>query len=430
MSLKTPKGTTDLNPDDALVYEDLIDRTKNIFKLHGAVPIDTPVFELKSILLNKYGEDTKLIYDLKNNGGEECALRYDLTVPFSRYMSMNKLKKIKRYQIGKVYRRDQPSVVQGRWREFLQADFDIAGESLPMMADSELVCCMNRLLKTYNIGDFVIRVSDKRILYGIFEVCEIPNNLFATVSSSIDKLDKMAVNDINKELKLKGLTDKQIINLNIYIQKSGTVDVLDFLRENDVYKKCSEAVDNLCKLYEYCKIMKCSDHLIIDLSLARGLDYYTGMIIEGKYLNKNIGSVAGGGRYDNLIGSLENSSYTNTYNVPCAGFSIGLSRIFSCIQKPKVNTNVKVFISASGKLFLEERLKIQSILWEANISLETFYNKRNNPGEHKKYCVKHGIKYLIVVKEEQYNKGFVTVIEVNTNLENVIMIDNLPSHLQ
>lgn len=293
MPLKTPKGTTDLNPDDALVYEDLIDRTKNIFKLHGAVPIDTPVFELKSILLNKYGEDTKLIYDLKNNGGEECALRYDLTVPFSRYMSMNKLKKIKRYQIGKVYRRDQPSVVQGRWREFLQADFDIAGESLPMMADSELVCCMNRLLKTYNIGDFVIRVSDKRILYGIFEVCEIPNNLFATVSSSIDKLDKMAVNDINKELKLKGLTDKQIINLNIYIQKSGTVDVLDFLRENDVYKKCSEAVDDLCKLYEYCKIMKCSDHLIIDLSLARGLDYYTGMIIEGKYLNKNIGSVAG-----------------------------------------------------------------------------------------------------------------------------------------
>ncbi|WUR02085.1 histidine-tRNA ligase (HARS1) [Vairimorpha necatrix] len=423
MDLKTPKGTIDYNPEDALLYESLIDKTKQIYKLHGAIPIDTPVFELKSILLNKYGEDTKLIYDLKDNGGEECALRYDLTVPFSRYMTMNKLKKIKRYQIGKVFRRDQPSVKQGRLREFIQSDFDIAGEGLPIMPDSELICCLNRLLKSFDIGKFVIRLSDKRVLFGIFQVCEIPPNLFATVSSSVDKMDKMSIDDINKELKTKGLNDEQINNLNLYIKKSGKEDILDFLASSKVYEICKEAIDELSILLRYCKIMNCEENLLIDLSLARGLDYYTGMILEGRYIGHDMGSVAGGGRYDNLIG-------TKQSKVPCAGFSIGLTRIFYLIKNRNVNSSVDVFISSSGKIFLEERLRIQNILWDANIKVETFYTKRANVAEHKKYCQKKNIKFLIVLGENELEQDSVILINIETEEKEVVQVETLQSLLK
>ncbi|KAK6090946.1 hypothetical protein P3W45_000191 [Vairimorpha bombi] len=444
MDCKPPKGTVDCSPPDAILYDTLIQNTKSIFQLHGAVPIDTPVFELKSILLNKYGEDTKLIYDLKETGGEACALRYDLTVPFSRYMSMSKLKKIKRYQIGKVYRRDQPSIKQGRLREFLQADFDIAGDGLTPMIDSELISCVHRLLNLYDIGDFCIRISDRRLLFAIFRISNIPELLYHTVSSTIDKMDKLSLEDINDELVSKGLDESHTNILNKYIKLIGKLDLLDFLKDDPVYEICKDAVDELIKIFEYCNLMKCSDKLILDLSLARGLDYYTGLILEGRYLNKDVGSVVGGGRYDNLIGNLNNKNTTrstkdsvisekiNSKNkVPCAGFSIGLSRIFSLLKdKQIVECFTDVFLTGSGKLFLEERLALQSRLWDEGIRVETFYTKRCNVTDHKRYCVKKGIKYLVVVGEQEYQEGNVNIVNVITDTKEKVEIDRLGRYIK
>ena len=191
ITLKSAKGTRDFHPDQMAVREKVINRIVNVFKCHGAVTIDTPVFELKEVLTGKYGEDSKLIYDLKDQGGEILSLRYDLTVPFARYVAMNKIMNIKRYQIAKVYRRDNPSISQGRYREFYQCDFDIAGQYDPMVPDAECVKIVKDILKAMEIGSFVIKVNHRQILDGIFEVCGVSNDMFRTICSSVDKLDKV-----------------------------------------------------------------------------------------------------------------------------------------------------------------------------------------------------------------------------------------------
>merc|ERR1711963_319203 len=194
MILKTAKGTRDFQPDQMAIREKVLEKIIKVFKCHGAVTIDTPVFELKEVLTGKYGEDSKLIYDLKDQGGEILALRYDLTVPFARYVAMNKVEKIKRYQIAKVYRRDQPSISRGRYREFYQCDFDIAGSYDPMVPDAECVKIVKDILKAMEVGNFVIKVNHRQILDGIFEVCGVATDMFRTICSSVDKLDKVYFN--------------------------------------------------------------------------------------------------------------------------------------------------------------------------------------------------------------------------------------------
>lgn len=156
--LKTPKGTRDYSPRQMAVREKVFDVIIRCFKRHGAEVIDTPVFELKETLTGKYGEDSKLIYDLKDQGGELLSLRYDLTVPFARYLAMNKLTNIKRYHIAKVYRRDNPAMTRGRYREFYQCDFDIAGQFDPMIPDAECLKIMCEILSSLQIGVFSSRL--------------------------------------------------------------------------------------------------------------------------------------------------------------------------------------------------------------------------------------------------------------------------------
>uniref|UniRef100_A0A8C9AAU6 Histidine--tRNA ligase, cytoplasmic n=1 Tax=Prolemur simus TaxID=1328070 RepID=A0A8C9AAU6_PROSS len=198
--LKTPKGTRDYSPRQMAVREKVFDVIIRCFKCHGAEVIDTPVFELKETLTGKYGEDSKLIYDLKDQGGELLSLRYDLTVPFARYLAMNKLTNIKRYHIAKVYRRDNPAMTRGRYREFYQCDFDIAGQFDPMIPDAECLKIMCEILSSLQIGDFLVKVNDRRILDGMFAICGVSDSKFRTICSSVDKLDKVSWDEVKNEM--------------------------------------------------------------------------------------------------------------------------------------------------------------------------------------------------------------------------------------
>lgn len=182
------------------VREKVFDVIIRCFKRHGAEVIDTPVFELKETLTGKYGEDSKLIYDLKDQGGELLSLRYDLTVPFARYLAMNKLTNIKRYHIAKVYRRDNPAMTRGRYREFYQCDFDIAGNFDPMIPDAECLKIMCEILSSLQIGDFLVKVNDRRILDGMFAICGVSDSKFRTICSSVDKLDKVSWEEVKNEM--------------------------------------------------------------------------------------------------------------------------------------------------------------------------------------------------------------------------------------
>jgi histidyl-tRNA synthetase len=241
--LKTPKGTRDYGPFEMAIRERVFATIIDVYKRHGAVTIDTPVFELKEVLTGKYGEDSKLIYDLKDQGGELCSLRYDLTVPFARFLAMNKeYKQMKRYHIAKVYRRDNPAMTKGRFREFYQCDYDIAGESESMIPDAECLKVMAEVLAELNIGAFTIKVGHIRflknirpctyefsklnhrmLLDGIFEISGVPENSFRPICSAVDKLDKVSWSDVRKEMiEQKALRHEVADKIGEYVKLNGT----------------------------------------------------------------------------------------------------------------------------------------------------------------------------------------------------------------
>ncbi|KAL8550557.1 hypothetical protein ACS0TY_009110 [Phlomoides rotata] len=195
---KLPKGTRDFAKEQMAVREKAFAIIVEVFKRHGAMSLDTPAFELRETLMGKYGEDSKLIYDLADQGGELCSLRYDLTVPFARYVAMNGLTSFKRYQIAKVYRRDNPS--KGRYREFYQCDLDIAGQFEKMGPDFEIIKILTELLDELDIGDYEVKLNHRKLLDGMLAICGVPQEKFRTICSSIDKLDKQSFEQIKKEM--------------------------------------------------------------------------------------------------------------------------------------------------------------------------------------------------------------------------------------
>lgn len=188
---KVPKGTRDMLPVQMTIRNKAMTTIKQVFLRHGAVEIDTPVFELRETLTGKYGEDSKLIYDLQDQGGELLSLRYDLTVPFARYLAMKNIQNIKRFHIAKVYRRDQPAMNKGRYREFYQCDFDIAGAYGAMVPDAEALNVMSEILTLLNIGKFEIKLNHRKLLDAMVELSGSPKEKFKPICSAIDKLDKV-----------------------------------------------------------------------------------------------------------------------------------------------------------------------------------------------------------------------------------------------
>ena len=443
--LKTPKGTKDCKWNallhliyaaihidlakvltfpgegkDVVIRDKIFSTITEVFKRHGAVTIDTPVFELKEILSGKYGEDSKLIYDLADQGGELCSLRYDLTVPFARWLAMNQqIQNIKRYHIAKVYRRDQPAMTKGRMREFYQCDFDIAGTYDPMLPDAEIVRITTEVFEGLGwTGRYTIKLNHRKILDGIFEFCGVPTEKIRTISSAVDKLDKLPWAEVRKEMtEEKGLAGEIADKIGEYVVQKGRQDLLATLKADEelmANESMKSGIADMELLFEYLEAFNVTESVSFDLSLARGLDYYTGVIFEvvtegsappatnseatsaplkssqkksnakaGADFDEDrsadpsvgVGSVAAGGRYDNLVGM-----FSGKTQIPCVGISFGVDRIFS-ITKARMaaednaaqirNNEVTAFVMAfGGKGFtglLKERMSVCAMLWEAGI---------------------------------------------------------------
>merc|ERR1719320_1293694 len=376
--LKTAKGTRDFGPASMAIREKVFNKITTCFKRHGAETIDTPVFELKETLTGKYGEDSKLIYDLKDQGGELLSLRYDLTVPFARYLAMNKLTNVKRYHIAKVYRRDQPAIQRGRYREFYQCDFDIAGQDDVMLPDAECLKIVVEILTSLDVGDFVVKVNHRKVLDGMFAACGVPDDKFRTICSSVDKLDKTFWDDVRSEMvDEKNLDPKAADMIGQYVVHKGSTEAIDELLTDATLSAQKAAVEGLTELkllLKYCQLYGIQDKVVFDMSLARGLDYYTGVIYEavltgppikpaaGEEESVGVGSVAGGGRYDGLVGMFDPKGK----KVPCVGVSIGIERLFSIMEanmakesNNKIRTvDTQVYIISAQKNLVEERMKL------------------------------------------------------------------------
>ncbi|KAH7672249.1 Histidine-tRNA ligase/ATP phosphoribosyltransferase regulatory subunit protein [Dioscorea alata] len=430
---KIPKGTRDFGKEQMAIREHAFSVIVGVFKKHGAVALDTPVFELRETLMGKYGEDSKLIYDLADQGGELCSLRYDLTVPFARYLAMNNISALKRYQIAKVYRRDNPS--KGRYREFYQCDFDIAGQYELMEPDFEVVRVLTELLNELSIGDYEIKLNHRKLLDGMLEICGIPSEKFRTVCSSIDKLDKQTFEHVKKELvEDKGLTSEIAERIGAFVKKRGPpLEILSELTsEGSQFLGNSEAVvalDELKILFTALDKSKCLNKVVFDLSLARGLDYYTGVIFEAVFKGTTqVGSIAAGGRYDSLVGMFSGKV------VPAVGVSLGIERVFTIMEQLEKDQNqvirateTQVLVAILGK-DLTLAAELVSELWDAKIKAEFGLTKRVM--NHITRAKQSGIPWMVIVGESELQQGVVKLKNIEASEEEVVRRDKIIEELQ
>ncbi|XP_063702859.1 histidine--tRNA ligase [Culicoides brevitarsis] len=448
--LKTPKGTRDYNPQQMALRLGVLEKIINVFKKHGAETIDTPVFELKDVLTGKYGEDSKLIYDLKDQGGEILALRYDLTVPLARFLACGKISNIKRYHIAKVYRRDNPAMTRGRYREFYQCDFDIAGVYDPMIPDAECVKVVSEILSSLDIGEFVIKLNHRKLLDGIFEACGVSSDKFRTICSSVDKLDKSPWSEVKAEMiNEKGLEEEKADKIGEFVCLNGGIELVEQLLKDSRLanvKSAVEGLEDMRLLIKYCGLFGVDKQILFDLSLARGLDYYTGVIYEAvlksdvpvKSASGNeecgiIGSVAGGGRYDNLVGMFDQKKR----QVPCVGVSIGVERVFSVLEAKYAKdgykirtTEVDVYVASAHKGLHEKRLEILTRLWDGNIKAEHSYKQNPKLLAQLQHCEENKIPYAVILGDSELERGVVKLRDVQTRNEEELPIENLAIELK
>ncbi|KAI9029641.1 histidyl-tRNA synthetase [Phycomyces nitens] len=453
-TLKTAKGTKDYNDKDMAIREKVFSTITSVFKKHGAVTIDTPVFELKEILSGKYGEDSKLIYDLADQGGEECSLRYDLTVPFARFLAMNgkEYQNFKRYHIAKVYRRDQPAMTKGRMREFYQCDFDIAGTYDAMIPDAEILRILCEALTNLDIGKFTVKLNHRKILDGIFQVCGVPEDNIRPISSAVDKLDKLPWVDVKKEMtEEKGLAPEVADKIGEYVKLKGGRDLLErLLADKNLTKNASAlaGLQDMELLFDYLDAFEITEKMSFDLSLARGLDYYTGIIyeavteksappkpVEGAAKPKKatdefdestvgVGSVAAGGRYDNLVGMFSglNKKGEPNLKIPCVGVSIGVERVFSILmakQKPEAikSNETEVYVIAVGDGLLTERMQIASDLWKADVKAAFLFKKKPKLDKQWAACEKDQIPFAVIIGRDELDRGEIRIKDMRSKDE-------------
>lgn len=376
----------------------------------------------------EYGEDSRLIYDLQDQGGELCSLRYDLTVPFARWVAMNNVQQVKRYQIAKVYRRDQPAIARGRYREFHQCDFDIAGVYDSMIPDAETLRVVVEVFDALDLG-VTIKLNHRQILDGMFAVAGVPSDKIRTISSAVDKLDKMPWEDVKKEMvEEKGLTEDVADRIGEYVRHAGSVtDMLKLLNANEkllANEQIKAGVDDMTLLAEYLEAFDISHKISFDLSLARGLDYYTGLIYEvinqppkpeegaaaGKKSKKNdpasqVGSIAAGGRYDNLVGMYGKKQ------IPCVGISFGVERIFTILEarrqkegKPQPR-NMDVFVMALGDGLLPERMSVARKLWSAGIKAGFSPKVKPKLPQQFKAAESQGVPLGVIIGQDELSSG-------------------------
>jgi len=436
--LKTPKGMRDIGPAQAWQRKRVFHVITECFERHGAQPLDTPVCERREIMAGKYGEEAKLIYNLEDQGGEALSLRYDLTVPFARYLGQNKIQAMTRYQIAKVYRRDNPSITKGRFREFYQCDIDFAGKFDLMMADAECLEILCEILDAIKLPHkFSIKINHRSVLNGLFQVAGVQSDKFKPICSAIDKLDKMSWDEVKKEMCIeKGLPDQTADIIGGYVSKAGDLNLIDELLNSELGRSddARKGLNELKTLFRFAEHMGIDNYLSFDMSLARGLDYYTGLIFEAVVSEDvDVGSIAAGGRYDNLVSSLlENPNF----HVPCVGLSIGIERLFAILESQQADSTnltesqVHCCIGSIGKEMSAYRLKITSDLRRNGIRVKNLLKESVKPLVLYQTCEKENVPFAIFFGPEDVRNKQVCLKTLSTRQDEKVPLDDLAEQLK
>ena len=416
---RTLPGFMELLPNEQILFDQIKQTIEDSYKTFGFLPIDTPIIELSEVLLAKAGGETeKQIYRFER-GDTDLSLRFDLTVPLAKYVAKNYGNlsfPFRRYQIGKVYRGEKAQ--KGRYREFYQCDIDIIGdETLDIINDAELPSIIYFTFKKLGFDDFTIKINNRKILNGLYESIGQKDNS-VEIMRIIDKIDKIGVQAVEEELKKLGISEDVIDKIISFIKIDGSsdekIDKLETLKiENEVYR---QGVRELKDVVKYVRMFGIPENnFTVDLTIARGLDYYTGTVYE-TFLNdyRELGSVCSGGRYENLA-----ENYTDK-KLPGVGVSIGLTRLFYKLNELNIIKADKKSISDILIIPMTENLqvpiKLATELRKLKVNTEIYLNNKKIKAKMK-YANKLEIPYVIVIGDDEISSGKIKVKNMETGEE-------------
>ena len=408
---RTLPGFMELRPNEQILFNQMKEKIQKSYEKFGFLPLNTPILEYADVLLAKAGGETeKQIYRI-DKGDNELVMRFDLTVPLAKFVAQHYGElsfPFRRYQIGKVYRGERPQ--KGRFREFYQCDIDIIGDGeLSIVNDAEIPSIIYDTFRSLGFSEFIILINNRKILNGLFEHLEL-KEISMDIMRTIDKLDKIGVSAVCKELEEIGVSTDAIETIKNFVLIEGTTDEkIKALEElgisNEIF---NEGLTELKEVVKYIKLLKVPEtHFGVNLKIARGLDYYTGTVYE-TFLTEypQIGSVCSGGRYDNL------AEYYTDKKLPGVGISIGLTRLFYQLNEANLIKEDKKSIADVLVVSMDEELsdcmEIATTLREAGINTE-IYLQNKKPKAKFKYADKLQIPYVIVIGEEEREKGVVTL---------------------
>ena len=441
-----PKGTRDFGPEEMAKRNYIFNTIKDVYALYGFQQIETPAMETLQTLMGKYGEEgDKLLFKILNSGDYlskdsdeelhernslhlaaslcEKGLRYDLTVPFARYVVMHRDElqlPFKRYQIQSVWRADRPQ--KGRYREFYQCDADIVGSD-SLLNEIELMQIVDTVFTQFGIK-VQIKINNRKILAGIAEIIGEPDKI-VDITVAIDKLDKIGLDHVNAELKANGISDEAIEKLQPIISLEGSNEaklnvIAGVLQGSETGLKGIEEIKFILDTLQSTGL---NNEIQLDLTLARGLNYYTGAIFEVKALDTSIGSITGGGRYDNLTGIFGMPGLSGV------GISFGADRIYDVLNTlnlyPKEATNAtQVLFINFGEKETTYCLPFVSQLRKAGIRTELFPDKAKMKKQMGYANAKH-IPFVVLAGENEMNEGKLTLKDMQTGEQTLVTIEEL-----
>lgn len=418
-----PGGFQDYLPKDQKIRSNMIKSIRDSFEMFGFQPLDTPAVERREVLTGGDENFDKQIFGVGIEEKNKLALRFDLTVPLARVVSaypQDIKKPAKLYRFGRVWRGEKPQA--GRYREFTQCDADIVGSD-NVLSDAESIALAYNIMKKLEVGDFVIRINNRKILNGLCETVGFQEQKAPEIFRSLDKLEKIGWDKVKKELKDKGLNKDQVSQIKEFI----------YINDNQPIEKCEKAqniigdskigkegIEETKKLVEFLEVMKIPrEFWKIDFSIVRGLDYYTGIVFE-TFLkeNKELGSVLAGGRYDGLIKRFSNNK------VPAVGFSVGLDRLYSSLKSKEDNKSGVMILnfeeSAEDKV-LETLFRLR----EESIPSEVYLGDDNTLKGQLSYAVSKNNKVVIIIGEKEVSNNNFTVKNLETEKQYTVSSEEL-----
>ena len=426
------QGTMELLPPDQILFNRMYDTIREVYESFGFLPLDTPVLEYSNVLLAKAGGETeKQIYRF-TKGDTDLSMRFDLTVPLARYVALHKNDLVfpfKRYQMGKVYRGERPQ--KGRFREFYQCDIDIIGsEALDLMYDAEMPAVIYNVFTKLAFGDFVIRINNRKVLNGFFSSLGLADKI-GDILRTIDKLEKIGAEKVMAELSEFGVDGVAADKILAFISIKGTnSEVIDALRKVECDDETFKVgVDELEKVVNYAYMYGIPEKNIeVDLTIARGLDYYTGTVYETKMVDyPSLGSVCSGGRYDNLTG------YYTDDSLPGIGISIGLTRLFSQLRSENIISDerkslVDLLFIPMDKNHIDFVLESAAVIRNAGLKVDVYcLDKGMKP--KMKFANRSGIPYVALVGDSEAEAGKVMLKNMESGEQELLTPEEVVAKL-